>query len=204
MNEQDTQQKGKRADRRVALACLLFAATMLGSAYASVPLYQLFCKVTGYGGTTQVAAQAPHEINARQVTVRFDANVAPELAWEFMPEQRERTVNLGETALVMFRVRNLSNQDTWGTASYNVTPERTGSYFAKLQCFCFDKQHLGPGETMEMPVVFFVDSAMNSDDELDKVKTITLSYTFFAAKPGTPKQVSSQLPKEAESSIQIR
>ena len=102
----------KRADRRIALACLLFAATMLGAAYAAVPLYQLFCRVTGFGGTTQVAEQAPHEVIARRVTVRFDANVAPELPWEFVPEQRERVVNLGETALVMFRVRNISNRDT--------------------------------------------------------------------------------------------
>ncbi|GGE34652.1 cytochrome c oxidase assembly protein CtaG [Agaricicola taiwanensis] len=172
-----------RRHKRVAMICVLFGSTMLGAAFAAVPLYDLFCRVTGFGGTTTVASSAPAAALERTVKVRFDGNVAPGLSWEFVPEEREVTVKLGETRMVVYKATNLSSQDTWGTASYNVSPGITGSYFAKLQCFCFTKQHLKPGETLNMPVVFFVDPAIVEDGDASRVKTITLSYTFFPTEP---------------------
>jgi cytochrome c oxidase assembly protein subunit 11 len=175
-----------RSNRRIALLCAVFFASMVGAAFASVPLYDLFCRATGYGGTTRVASAAPDRTSARHIKVRFDANVAPDLPWEFTPELRERNVALGETVLVNFKVKNISDRKTWGTASYNVTPELVGSYFAKLQCFCFTQQSLNAGETMNMPVVFFVDPALNDNADLNKTGSMTLSYTFFATKPSGP------------------
>lgn len=171
----------------VALGCAAFVAGMVGMAYAAVPLYALFCSVTGFGGATWVAEKAPEKKLERTVRVRFDANVAPGLPWDFRPEQTEVEVELGETRLVYYRVQNRSRTATTGIASYNVTPGATGTYFAKLQCFCFTDQTLQPGESLEMPVVFFVDPTMAEDRTLDRLRTITLSYTFFAAKqPAKP------------------
>jgi cytochrome c oxidase assembly protein subunit 11 len=172
-----------RSHRRIALYCGVFVAAMVGAAYASVPLYDMFCKATGFGGTTQVANAAPQKAAARTVKVRFDANVAPGLDWEFQPVQREMTVRVGEANLAFFRARNRSAADTWGSATYNVTPEVTGAYFSKIHCFCFDEQHLAANESLDMPVQFFVDPSFVEDDGMDRVNTITLSYTFFAAKP---------------------
>ncbi len=182
MTEAPHTRQGKSSNGRVAFLCTLFFATMLGVSYAAVPLYDLFCRVTGFGGTPMIAESAPEQLGKRKVLVRFDTNVAPGLSWSFKPEMRQREVTLGETVLVNYVVTNTSSQESWGTASYNVTPELSGSYFAKLQCFCFTSQSLGAGESMTMPVVFFVDPAMDEDKNLDKINTITLSYTFFAAK----------------------
>jgi cytochrome c oxidase assembly protein subunit 11 len=167
----------------VAFACTAFVVGMVGMAYAAVPLYQLFCRVTGFGGATWVAEAAPDRKLERTIRVRFDANVAPGLPWDFRPEQPEVEVKLGETKLVYYRAHNRSRLPTTGIASYNVTPGATGTYFAKLQCFCFEQQTLQPGESLEMPVVFFVDPALAEDGTLDRLRLITLSYTFFAAKP---------------------
>lgn len=172
-----------RRHRRVAVLCSLFGLTMLGAAFAAVPLYDLFCRVTGFGGTTQVASSAPQDALERTVRVRFDGNVAPGLSWQFAPEEREVTVKLGETRMVVYKVTNMSSQDSWGTASYNVSPGIAGSYFAKLQCFCFTKQEVKAGETIDMPVVFFVDPSIVEDGDAGRVKTITLSYTFFPTEP---------------------
>ncbi len=189
MNDTPTPDNGlppaqTRQHRLVAAVCGLFVLSMVGAAYAAVPLYDLLCRVTGMGGRTQVAGAAPATASEQTVKVRFDANVAPGLSWEFAPEQREVTVKLGETKMVVYKATNLSSQDTWATASYNVAPGIAGSYFAKLQCFCFTKQHLKPGESMDMPVVFFVDPAALEDSDARRVKTITLSYTFFPTEPG--------------------
>jgi len=156
---------------------------MVGAAYAAVPLYEMFCKVTGFGGTTQVATAAPAHSLERTIRVRFDANVAPGLAWDFAPAQREMEVRVGETALAFFRARNRSGREQSGTATYNVTPEVTGAYFSKMHCFCFEQQTLAAGEQADMPVQFFVDPSIADDASLNGVSTITLSYTFFASQP---------------------
>jgi cytochrome c oxidase assembly protein subunit 11 len=172
-----------RNHRVVAAACGVFGLSMLGAAFAAVPLYRVFCQVTGFGGTTQVATAAPTSTANRAIRIRFDANVAPGLGWEFHPVQREMTVKVGETSLAFYRAKNTSSRDAWGSATYNVTPEVTGGYFAKIHCFCFEKQHLKAGEEMDMPVQFFVDPSIVEDKTLDAIQTITLSYTFFAAEP---------------------
>jgi cytochrome c oxidase assembly protein subunit 11 len=172
------------ARRNALLACGVFGfvAAMIGMAYASVPLYEMFCRVTGFGGTTQVATSAPTHVLARTVTVRFDASRDGNLPWKFEPLQNEVTVRLGEEKLVFYRATNLSQRPIVGTATYNVTPDIAGPWFNKIQCFCFTEQLLKPGETVEMPVTFFVDPDMAKDHKYDGVKTITLSYTFFEAK----------------------
>lgn len=169
-------------NRRVGLTVLAVALSMLGLAFASVPLYRLFCQVTGYGGTTQVAQALPTRILDRQVTVRFDANVSPTLDWTFKPELNHIPVRLGERGVIAYRARNRANHAVTGTAVYNVTPVKAGPYFHKIQCFCFGEQVLQSGEDVSMPVLFFVDPAMNDDPNLADVTEITLSYTFFKAE----------------------
>jgi len=154
-------------NRRVALMATGGFVFMLGMSFASVPLYDLFCRVTGYGGTTQVAT---------------NANVAAGLGWRFEPETSEITLRAGEVKTVGYRVRNISAQASTGIASFNVTPEQTGMYFNKIACFCFTEQTLQPGETRAEEVVFFIDPAMSEDKTLDSIQTITLSYTFFPVK----------------------
>jgi cytochrome c oxidase assembly protein subunit 11 len=155
---------------------------MVGLAYASVPLYDLFCRVTGYGGTTQRADAAPSAAAARTMTVRFNADVDPNLPWRFYPVVNAVNVHVGEEKLAFFQAVNDASVPVTGTAVFNVTPQKAGAYFNKIQCFCFDKQVLQPGQTMDFPVSFFVDPDIASDPNLDDVKTITLSYTFFTAR----------------------
>jgi cytochrome c oxidase assembly protein subunit 11 len=168
-----------RRNRRIAAGLCLTVAGMVGLTFASVPLYRLFCQVTGFGGTTQVADDVPTEILDRSVRVRFVTAVDRGLPWAFEAERQEVTVHLGEPALVFFRVRNTADVPVAGQAVYNVTPDKIGRYFAKVQCFCFDEQVLAPGETAEYPVYFYVDSAMDGDRNLDDVRAVTLSYTFY-------------------------
>lgn len=168
-----------RSHRVVALSCAAFVVTMVGAAYAAVPLYQMFCQVTGFGGATKVASAAPAKALERTVEIRFDANVAPGLDWSFEPEARSVTVRVGETKLAFYRAHNRSSEPVTASATYNVTPAQSGYHFAKMQCFCFTDQTLQPGESLDMPVVFFVDPAFAEDPEMAGVKTITLSYTFF-------------------------
>jgi cytochrome c oxidase assembly protein subunit 11 len=167
----------------VAAACGVFVASMLGAAYAAVPLYDMFCRMTGFGGTPMVATTAPNKRSDRVIRVRFDANVAPGLDWNFKPVQREMDVRVGDTVLAFYRAKNTSSRDQWGMASYNVAPDITGGYFAKMHCFCFEKQNLKAGEEMDMPVQFFIDPSIVDDASLKGLNTITLSYTFFAAEP---------------------
>ena len=167
-----------------AALCVVFVAAMVGMAFASAPLYRIFCSLTGYGGTTQQANAAPRATLARRVTVRFDANVANGLGWSFRPEQRQVTVKIGEPAEVAFLAENRTNAKSAGLAAFNVTPGDVGAYFDKIACFCFSAQTLKAGEAVRMPVVFFVDPAISDDHELDGVDTITLSYTFFPAAAG--------------------
>jgi cytochrome c oxidase assembly protein subunit 11 len=167
---------------RIAWTLVAVVGGMLGLAYAAVPLYEAFCKATGFGGTPLVAQEGERPVISRTVTVRFDTNVDPGLAWRFEPEQREVKVKLGEEKLVFFRATNVSQRPIVGSANYNVTPERTAGWFNKIQCFCFTEQLLKPGQTVDMPVVFFVDADMDKDRRYDDINTITLSYTFHEAK----------------------
>lgn len=169
-----------RGNRRLALVLTLVAGGMVGMAFAAVPLYRIFCQVTGYGGTTQVAEVAPDRMLERTVTVRFEGFVDKELPWSFAPETREVTLKIGEPGLVYFKARNLAARATAGTASFNVTPLKVGQYFNKVQCFCFTEQRLQPGESADMGVSFFVDPAIAEDPNAEEVRTITLTYTFFA------------------------
>ncbi len=158
---------------------------MVGLAYASVPLYALFCQVTGFGGTTQRAEAAPARQVDRSIKVRFNADVNQSLPWRFRPEQRELTVKLGETGLAAYQAVNRADRPTVGTALYNVTPDKAGKYFNKIECFCFTEQVLEPGQSVDMPVAFFVDPSLADDPAMEDVTTITLSYTFFRAKDET-------------------
>jgi cytochrome c oxidase assembly protein subunit 11 len=165
----------------VAVCAALVAVAMVGAAYAAVPLYFLFCRATGFAGTTQVAKTAPALRGQRMLTVRFDANVAPGLPWSFEAETASVQLRTGATATVYFKVHNRTSHETAATAVYNVSPEVSGAYFDKISCFCFSEQHLGPGETAELPVVFFLDPRLEGDETLNRVDEITLSYTLFAA-----------------------
>ena len=171
-----------RRDLIVAGSCGVFVAMMVGAAYAAVPLYDWFCRTTGFGGTPQIAERAPDRTLDRTVRVRLDANVMPGLAWTFRPEQSEIRVRIGEVLTVNYRVTNQTARATIGQASYNVSPPTVGGYFNKINCFCFTEQRLGPGETRDMPVVFYVDPALAQDPEHARLDVITLSYTFFALR----------------------
>lgn len=168
-----------RANMRIVAACSAFVVSMVGVSYAAVPLYQLFCQVTGYGGTTQRVEQMSDTILDRKIKVRFDANVAAGLPWEFKPDQRVVELNIGETIQIAYTAHNTSDETTYGQATFNVTPMSAGAYFNKIQCFCFTENALKPGEILNMPVVFFVDPAIVDDPDAKDVTTITLSYTFF-------------------------
>jgi cytochrome c oxidase assembly protein subunit 11 len=166
---------------KIGIIAGLVPIMMVGAAYASVPLYQLFCQVTGYGGTTQVATAAASTVLERKVKVRFDANLAPGVPWDFAPEKAEVELNLGENGLAFYKVTNNSNRAVTAVATYNVTPHKVGPYFQKLECFCFQDRTLQPGETMELPVIFYVDPSLATEKNVKEVNEITLSYTFFEA-----------------------
>jgi cytochrome c oxidase assembly protein subunit 11 len=173
-------------DAVVAFACGAFVAAMVGVSFAAVPLYSWFCRTTGFGGTTQVAKTAPEQTSGRVITVGFDSNVAPGLPWSFEPERRTIDVRLGEVVTVYYAVRNESARVTTGQAGYNVTPPTVGSYFEKINCFCFAQQTLQPGEKRDMAVVFYVDAKLGKDAEQNAVNNITLSYTFFPVRVPDP------------------
>ena len=168
--------------RRVALTVLGMVVGMIGMAYAAVPLYQAFCRATGFGGVPQIATTESATRGEKVMTIHFDANIASDLPWDFVPEQDSIRLRTGETATVFYKVKNRSSRTTVGLAAYNVAPERSGMFFNKIACFCFSEQTLGPGETMDMPVVFYIDPAVETDEIMKTQDSITLSYTFFAAK----------------------
>ena len=173
-------------NRRTAIIALLVAVGMLGLGYAAVPLYRLFCQVTGFGGTTQRATEAQAASaaeNARSaggttISVRFDANTARDVPWEFRPLQVTDTVAIGQRDMAVFVAKNNSDVPVTGTATFNVTPEQTGAYFNKIQCFCFTEQTLQPGQEVRMPVIYYVDPKILDDENARDVEQITLSYTF--------------------------
>ena len=163
----------------VAACCSAVAVGMVGAAYAAVPLYNWFCKKTGFGGTTQVADKAPDHILDRTLTIRFDSNVTSGLPWKFEPEQNAIQVRIGEVATVHYKVVNEAAREITAQASYNVSPPTVGAYFDKINCFCFTEQRLKPGETREMTVAFYVDPSIVKDHDQDDLNIITLSYTFY-------------------------
>ena len=165
----------------VFVSCLAVVIGMVGLSYAAVPLYDLFCRVTGYGGTPQRAEAAPGAIGDRVINVRFDTNTDRQLPWTFQPEQRSVTVKVGENRLVFFRAVNNSDRSIVGHATFNVVPDRAGRYFNKIQCFCFTEQRLDPGQSVDMPVSFFIAPEILTDRDGRDINEITLSYTFYPA-----------------------
>lgn len=178
-----TAKNAESRNARTAWTMVAIVGGMLGLAYASAPLYDLFCRTTGFGGTPKLAqAAGDRAVLDRTVEVRFDSNVDPGLAWRFEPLQRSVRVRLGEEMLVHYRATNVSQRPIVGTAVFNVVPEPAGPWFNKVQCFCFTEQLLKPGQSIDMPVIFFVDPDMDKDRRYDNVRAITLSYTFYEAK----------------------
>lgn len=193
--EENAESKGlHRRNDRVLVVCLVFVAAMVGASFAAVPLYRLFCQTTGFGGTPQRGVEAPGRKGEELFTIRFDANVAPGLPWDFKPEQRLVKVHAGEQTLAFFKAVNDSERATYGSATFNVQPDLAGAYFHKIQCFCFNEQMLAAGQAADMPVSFYVDPEILNDPDLAEVRTITLSYTFFAADPGRKPAVAAQAP----------
>jgi cytochrome c oxidase assembly protein subunit 11 len=184
----------RRRDLVVAGACGAFAAVMVGMAFASVPLYNWFCRTTGFAGTTQVASVGPAGVLDRKIEVRFDANVSNGLPWRFEPEVTSVSARIGDVVTINYVVVNESARETVGQASYNVSPPTVGAYFSKINCFCFTEQRLKPGERREMPVVFFVDPTLAKDSEHDDLTTITLSYTMYPVRQPEPPRVERGAP----------
>ena len=187
-----------RKNLRVAAIAAGVVVGMVGLSYASVPLYRLFCQVTGFGGTTQRAEAAPAQASERTVSVRFDANTSHNLDWAFHAVQTSMTVKVGEQNMAYYKATNTSGQPLTGSAVFNVTPVQAGAYFNKIQCFCFTEQTLKPGESIEMPVSFFVDPDMLDDPDAAGIKEITLSYTFY---PVDKAKAVSEAPQAAADSI---
>jgi len=179
-----------RRNALVGWASAGVVVAMIGLSFAAVPLYRIFCQVTGFGGTTQRADRAPDQASDRLVVVRFNADVNQGLPWRFQPVQRSVQVRVGQETLVAYRATNTSSRPLTGVAAFNVQPDKAGAYFDKIACFCFNEQRLEPGQTVDMPVSFFIDPAMLDDPNMADVNTITLSYTFFE-KPAQPVTVSS-------------
>ncbi|MEJ0051489.1 MAG: cytochrome c oxidase assembly protein [Methylovirgula sp.] len=185
---QDPSPRRARGARQGFVAFTVFAVAigMLGMSFAAVPLYRAFCAATGFAGTTQVRHVAPTAEGKRIMTVHFDANVGRGLALSFAPEILQVSVRTGQTATVFYKVTNLTDHEIAARAVYNVSPGQTGAYFDKLACFCFTEQHFGPHQTAEMPVVFFLDPALEKDDTMSGIDEVTLSYTFYPAHDGQP------------------
>ena len=193
---------GLSRDVVVGSAAGLVAVLMVGAAYAAVPFYNWFCRTTGFNGTTQVAKSAPTAAPlSRKIAVRFDSNVAGGLPWKFEPEKTEIEVRIGEVVTVFYTVTNQSARTTTGQAAYNVAPLTVGAYFQKINCFCFTEQTMAPGETREMPVVFYVDPSIVNDSDNDGLNTITLSYTFYPVRDPVPKPVAASDPDKRKGAL---
>lgn len=189
----------QRKNRTFAVILFAVAGSMIGLTFASVPLYRLFCQVTGFGGTPRVGAQIKAvPVTEDTITVFFDANVNASLPWKFRPVQRQLRVKGGETVLAFYRATNESQGPLTGTATFNVTPYKAAIYFSKVDCFCFTEQRLEAGQVAEMPVSFFIDPAIFSDPDTREVRSITLSYTFFRAPgAGGGEQASLRAPGQS-------
>jgi cytochrome c oxidase assembly protein subunit 11 len=176
------QQAHNQRNNRIAFSVVGTALFMLGMSFAAVPLYKMFCQVTGFSGTPQIATSAPAAMGKRTLEVRFDANISPELDWSFKPDVNAMPVRTGKTVTIFYKVTNNSTQTQTAMAIYNVVPDQAGGFFNKISCFCFTDKTLGPGESMDMPVVFYLDPALESDETMRNVAGITLSYTFTRKK----------------------
>lgn len=183
------------SQRLIAASVVFVVAGMVGMSYASVPLYRLFCAATGYNGTTQVAPAGSQAMGQRTLNVRFDSNVDAGLNWTFAPEATSINVRTGQTMTAYFKVTNRATKSVTGIARYNVSPDAAGAYFDKVSCFCFSELTLEPGESMDLPVVFFLDPALEREELLKDVSGVTLSYTFFAVK-AAPVASSGAAPKK--------
>lgn len=189
----------RERNRNFAAWMLAVALGTVGLAYASVPLYRVFCQVTGFGGTVRRVEQDDDDnytgledleiVEGRPITVRFNSDLSAKVPWRFTPAQSEVTVLPGETALAFYVAENTSNEPITGIATYNVAPARAGMYFNKIQCFCFDEQRIKPGEKLDMPVFFYLDPSLVEDEAMEDIKDVTLSYTFFRAEDVTPEQL---------------
>jgi len=195
--------KLKRRNLRVAAISFTGAAVMIGGAFALVPYYDAFCRAIGIGGDPQIVTENTTTAIDRPVTVRFDANTDPQLPWKFEALQKSVTLNLGETETVFYRATNMADHPTTGTATFNVTPDKSGQYFSKLECFCFQEQTLAPGQSIEMGVSFYVDPELANRDLTKSINTITLSYTFFRSLNGAPVESETDGPDSAKAPATI-
>lgn len=181
----------EQKNSRVAIVLAFVAVGMVGMSYAAVPLYRIFCQVTGYGGTTQTAELDQQEVILdRQIKVRFMANVNNDMPWNFKPVQLSETLKVGEHGLAFYEATNLTQEEITGNATFNVSPAKAGLYFTKIQCFCFTEQTLKPGERADMPVTFYIDPEIVDDPNLDDVNEIVLSYTFFRKEIDDEKRIA--------------
>lgn len=172
----------QKSNNKLVIKLVLIVLFMVGLSFASVPLYRLFCQVTGFGGTPGKASEFAGEMLDRTVTVTFNTDIDKDLPWRFDAEQKEVTLKVGEQSLVFFEVENLTDKLSYGVSVFNVTPHKAGEYFIKTECFCYENQAVEPGQVVKMPVSFFIDPQIAEDDNLDDVKNITLSYTFYKSK----------------------
>ncbi len=179
MDTQKASEDVLNKNRNTAVKVVCVVAAMLALSFASVPLYKIFCQITGFDGTTKRADFAPGTVLDRKITIRFDATTAKDLPWDFKPGQVSQELHLGETGLAYYTSENLSDQPIIGSATYNVQPAKVGEYFRKIACFCFTEQLLEPGQKVDMPMTFFIDPEMVHDKSLDDVTTVTISYTFY-------------------------
>jgi cytochrome c oxidase assembly protein subunit 11 len=177
-----TLKKSPKSKKNTLVFLASLGVTMFAFAFASVPLYRMFCQRTGYGGTPKIALEESKKFTSRRLKVRFNADIHRDLPWRFQPLQMEMDIYIGQNNLAFYRFENVSDQPITGMATYNVTPDKAAQYFNKIDCFCFEEQHLEAHQAVEMPVQFFIDPAMIDDPNLEDVKTVTLSYTFFHAK----------------------
>lgn len=189
---------------KVAAGLFVMVGMMVGLSYAAVPLYQIFCQVTGFAGTTQKAEKASDEILEQKITVRFDANTDKKLPWKFLPVQRKIDIRIGESVLVHYKAVNNSNKPVTGTATFNVTPAAAGVYFNKIECFCFTEQTLKPGESVDMPVTFFIDPEITRDADSKGIQEITLSYTFYRVKEDRKSASVAEQSSSGKSEIRVR
>ena len=179
MSTAQNQNNLKAQNKKVIFIITFIGMLMLSLSYAAVPLYDIFCRVTGFGGTTQIASSAPGSTGHPNINVRFESNTTDSLNWDFYSKTKTVKIPMGEEKTIYYFAKNLSDEPIVGTATFNVTPAKAGQYFMKIDCFCFVEQLLNPGESMNMPVTFFIDPDLYKDENVQEVNEITLSYTFM-------------------------
>ena len=179
MSTAQNQNNLKAQNKKVIFIITFIGILMLSLSYAAVPLYDIFCRVTGFGGTTQIASSAPGSIGHPNINIRFESNITDSLNWDFYSKTKTVKIPMGEEKTIYYFAKNLSDEPIVGTATFNVTPAKAGQYFMKIDCFCFVEQLLNPGESMNMPVTFFIDPDLYKDENVQEVNEITLSYTFM-------------------------